>query len=140
MSYSYHDRERKKIYVDENVFIPTVEVIKTRAKFLNVEVVIGSYKDIDKLDLKEFCCFVVQTPDSNGVLHDFTDTFSKIDKSETGVFKVVATDLLALTMSKSPGSMGADISFGTSQRFGVPMGYGGISLLYCRAKCCILCI
>lgn len=115
------------MFVDKNVFIPTQEVIKTRAKFLNVEVVTGDYREIDKLNLNEFCSFIVQTPDNNGVLHDFTEVFSRIDKSNTGVFKVVATDLLALTLSKTPGSMGADVAFGTSQRFGVPMGYGGIS-------------
>lgn len=134
MSYSYHDSERKKVFVDKNVFIPTLEVIKTRAKFLNVEVVVGDYKEVDKLNLNEFCSFIVQTPDSNGVLHDFSEVFGKIEKSKTGVFKVVATDLLALTVSKNPGSMGADVAFGTSQRFGVPMGYGGPNAAFFAAK------
>lgn len=129
MSYSYHDSERKKLFVDRNVFPTTLAVIETRAKFLNVEVVVGDYRQIDKLNLGEFCSFIVQTPDSNGVLHDFTEVFKKIDASKTGVFKVVASDLLALTMSKPPGKMGADVAFGTSQRFGVPMGYGGSTML-----------
>ena len=72
MSYSYHDSERKKVFVDEGVFIPTLEVIKTRAKFLNVEVVVGDYRKSDKLNLSEFCSFIVQTPDAKGVLHDFS--------------------------------------------------------------------
>lgn len=68
---------------------------------------------------------MVQTPDSRGVLHDFTEFFGRINSTENGVTKVVASDLLALTLTKAPGDMGADICFGSSQRFGVPMGFGG---------------
>ena len=67
----------------------------------------------------------MQTPDSKGVLHDFTELFNRIDESQSKVVKVVASDLLALTLTKAPGNMGADICFGSAQRFGVPMGYGG---------------
>lgn len=74
---------------------------------------------------EEFFGVVVQTPDSKGVVHDFTDFFSKIDKNGDKIVKVVASDLLALTLTKAPGDMGADISFGSAQRFGVPMGFGG---------------
>lgn len=59
----------------------------------------------------------------NGKLHDFTETFNKL--SESKVIKVVASDLLALTITKPPGEMGADICLGSAQRFGIPMGYGG---------------
>jgi glycine dehydrogenase len=67
----------------------------------------------------------VQTPDAKGVLHDFTEFFGQIDASKTGVVKVVASDLLSLTVTKAPGHMGADVCFGSAQRFGVPMGFGG---------------
>ena len=73
----------------------------------------------------DFFGIVVQTPDAKGILHDFTQFFTKIDESKTKVVKVVASDLLALTLSKAPGSMGADLCFGSAQRFGVPMGFGG---------------
>jgi glycine dehydrogenase len=66
---------------------------------------------------------LVQTPDANGSLHDFTETFNKL--SESKVIKVVASDLLALTITKPPGQMGADICLGSAQRFGIPMGFGG---------------
>ena len=66
---------------------------------------------------------MVQSPDVNGILHDFTELFKKL--SETKTIKVVASDLLALTITKPPGEMGADICFGSAQRFGIPMGYGG---------------
>ncbi len=74
---------------------------------------------------KEFCGVIVQSPDAKGILHDFTELFNQIDASKCGVTKVVASDLLAMCLTKSPGEMGADICFGSSQRFGVPMGFGG---------------
>ena len=58
-------------------------------------------------------------------MHDFTELFSKIDASKSEVVKVVASDLLAMTLTKPPGKMGADICFGSAQRLGVPMGFGG---------------
>jgi glycine dehydrogenase len=58
-------------------------------------------------------------------LTDFTEFFKQLDEKKNNTVKVVASDLMALTITKSPGSMGADICFGSSQRFGVPMGYGG---------------
>lgn len=110
------------------MFEPTLAVIKTRAKFVDVEVVVGKYQEVKNVEWGDYSCFIVQSPDNKGVLHDFTEKFKEIDNAGKEVFKVVASDLLALTVSKSPGSMGADISFGTSQRFGVPMGYGGNTL------------
>ena len=68
---------------------------------------------------------MVQTPDAKGILHDFTQFFNQVDESQSKIVKVVASDLLALTLSKAPGDMGADICFGSAQRFGVPMGFGG---------------
>lgn len=59
------------------------------------------------------------------MLTDFTEFFKQLDEKKQNTVKVVASDLLALTISKAPGSMGADICFGSSQRFGVPMGFGG---------------
>ncbi len=67
----------------------------------------------------------MQTPDSRGVLHDFSEFFKQIDSSKSEVVKIVASDLLALTLTKAPGDMGADVCFGSAQRFGVPMGFGG---------------
>jgi glycine dehydrogenase len=126
MSYNIHEGKRRKIFLDENVFIPTQTVIQTRAKFLDIEVVVGKYTSfLENCKPEEFFGVIVQTPDSNGVLHDFTEFFNKIDKNGDKIVKVVASDLLALTLTKAPGDMGADISFGSAQRFGVPMGFGG---------------
>jgi len=75
--------------------------------------------------LNEFFGIFVQSPDSNGIVHDFTEMFAKIDDSKSNIIKIVGADLLSLTVIKSPGKMGADISYGSAQRFGIPMGYGG---------------
>ena len=66
----------------------------------------------------------MQSPDNKGVLTDFTEFFKQLDEKKQNTVKVVASDLLALTISKAPESMGADIGFGSSQRFGVPLGIG----------------
>ena len=93
---------------------------------MKIEVVIGQYSEFfSNNNPKDFFGVIVQTPDAKGILHDFTDFFRQIDSSESGVTKVVASDLLALTLTKAPGDMGADICFGSSQRFGIPMGFGG---------------
>lgn len=126
MSYNIHEGKRRKIFLDENVFIPTQSVIQTKAKFLDIEVIVGKYADFFVSNKpEEFFGVIVQTPDSRGVVHDFTEFFSKIDKNGDKIVKVVASDLLALTLNKAPGDMGADVSFGSAQRFGVPMGFGG---------------
>lgn len=68
---------------------------------------------------------MVQTPDSDGLLTDYSNFFKKIDELGHGMLKIVASDLLSLTISRTIGCMGADICFGSSQRFGVQMGFGG---------------
>jgi len=127
MAYNINDGEKKKFFVDENVFVPTIAVIKTRASYLDIEIVVGKYQDFltDKYKQEEYCGVLVQTPDAHGIITDFSDFFKKIDEKKQNTVKIVASDLLSLTITKSPGSMGADISFGSSQRFGVPMGFGG---------------
>jgi glycine dehydrogenase len=82
MSYNIHEGERKKIFLDENVFTPTQAVIQTKAKFLNLDVIVGKYSEfLEKYNPTEFFGIVVQTPDAKGILHDFTELFAKIDKS-----------------------------------------------------------
>jgi glycine dehydrogenase len=73
MSYNIHEGARKKIFLDENLFVPTQAVIQTKAKFLNLEVIVGKYSEFfTKHNPKDFFGVIVQTPDSKGVLHDFT--------------------------------------------------------------------
>lgn len=111
-----------KFFVDENVHPQTIGVIQTRATPIGVDLIIGS---ADRLDLTDAGYFgiLIQNPDTFGNVRDLT---AVIDAAhENDVLVAVASDLLALTLMKSPGAMGADVVVGTSQRFGVPMGFGG---------------
>lgn len=126
-----HDNERKKIFVDRHVFKATIEVIKTKCHFIGVEVIVGSWKDLKSMDLKDFACVLVQSPDASGILHDFTTLFKDIPQD---VLKIVGTDLLSSTIAKPAGEMNADICYGNSQRFGVPLGYGGPHAAFFASK------
>ena len=111
-----------RFFVDENTFPQTIDVLKTRATPIGVELVVG---DLSKLDVTDANLFGVLTqyPDSNGAVKDHSSFIQAAHEND--VFVSVASDLLALTLLKSPGEMGADIVLGSSQRFGVPMGFGG---------------
>jgi glycine dehydrogenase len=108
-------------FVDADTHPQTIGVLKTRAKGFGFEIEIGN----PLKDLKPAKCFaaLLSYPGSSGELQDFTTTVS--DLHGAGALAIMATDLLALTLLKPPGEMGADIAIGSAQRFGVPMGYGG---------------
>ena len=110
----------RAFFVDENCHPQTIGVIRTRALPLEIEVIIGPPEDLDAS--KAFGA-IFQYPGTFGHVRDFTAETAALHAA--GAISIVATDLLALTMLKDPGAMGADIAVGSSQRFGVPMGYGG---------------
>ena len=107
-------------FVDKNCFSQTIKVLKTRAKSLNIQLKIA---DADQCFENEFFGSLFQNPGSDGLVKDFSKHIAHTHKVK-GI-SVMATDLLALSIIKTPGEMGADISVGSSQRFGVPMGFGG---------------
>jgi glycine dehydrogenase len=116
-------RGRKKtFYVADNCFPQTIEVCRTRADGLGLNVVVANYKDFD-YSKKDVCGVLVQYPAADGQIIDYSD-FVKMAHSQ-GVKVVMSTDLLALTVLRPPGELGADMVVGSAQRFGVPMGYGG---------------
>ena len=110
------------IFVSEQVFPQTIDVLKTRAIPLGIEVEIGNHETLD-LTRPDLYAVLVQYPAQNGEIYDYTNFIAAA--KEQNVFVAVASDLLALTLLKAPGEMGADVVVGSSQRFGVPMGYGG---------------
>lgn len=115
-------KQAMKFFVDENVHPQTIDVIQTRATPIGVDLIIGSADRLDVTDAGYFG-ILIQNPDTFGNVRDLT---AVIDAAhENDVLVAVASDLLALTLMKSPGAMGADVVVGTSQRFGVPMGFGG---------------
>ncbi|MBN3786423.1 aminomethyl-transferring glycine dehydrogenase [Burkholderia sp. Ac-20353] len=113
-------------FVSRDCHPQTIEVVQTRANPLNIEVVVGDHET----DLQPLDCFgvLLQYPGSSGQVHDYeavaTATHAK------GALVVVAADLLSLTLLKAPGEFGADVAIGTTQRFGVPLGYGGPHAAY----------
>ncbi|WP_425637191.1 aminomethyl-transferring glycine dehydrogenase [Algoriphagus yeomjeoni] len=125
MLFAAKPREKKnatKFFVDEKVFPQTKAVLETRAEPVGIELVYGS---IDTLDLTDENLFGVlfQYPDADGEARDYSAIVAAA--KENNVTTAFAADLLALTLLTAPGEMGADVVVGSSQRFGVPMGYGG---------------
>lgn len=117
----HDDIKYPKFFVDENIFKQTKEILITRAAPVGIELIFGNYKDAN-LDESYFGA-IVQYPDSHGNINDYKDFISNSKAIDARV--VMATDLLALALLVPPGELGADVAIGSSQRFGVPMGYGG---------------
>ncbi|MEH6455431.1 MAG: aminomethyl-transferring glycine dehydrogenase [Cocleimonas sp.] len=110
-----------KFFIDNGVFPQTIEVIKTRAQYFGFELVFGDAKT--ELSNHEVFGVLVQYPNADGSIADIEPIITQAHQQKALVS--VATDLMALIKLKAPGEMGADIVFGNSQRFGVPMGFGG---------------
>ncbi|MFN3885165.1 MAG: glycine dehydrogenase (aminomethyl-transferring), partial [Rhodocyclaceae bacterium] len=107
-------------FVDEDAFPQTIDVIKTRAAFFGFEVILGPAEEAANHDVFGA---LLQTPNAKGALKDFTAVIAALKAK--GAIGAVACDPMALVLTKPPGEMGADIALGSSQRFGIPMGYGG---------------
>jgi glycine dehydrogenase len=120
LSYRLSKSETKKVFVSKNCHPQTIEVVKTRAEPLGLEVIVG---DEDKDIKEEIICGIIQYPGTLGDIKDPSEAISKIHKHNGKA--VLACDLLALAKLKTPAELGADIAVGSSQRFGIPMGYGG---------------
>ena len=116
-------------YVDENSFEYTINVLKTRAKPLGIEIIIGPIEQAKSED-----CYgvFIQYPGSDGLIQDYSETVNAIHEKK-GI-SIFATDLLSLCAIKPPGEMGADIVVGSSQRFGVPLGCGGPHAAFMSVK------
>ncbi len=126
MMYSLRSRAKEKAganvcFVDELIWPQTLDVLITRAEPLGIELKIGKFKDA--VANENWFGAILQYPNSNGEIEDYAG-FTKAVQ-EKGCKVAVATDLLALALLTPPGEWGADIVFGSSQRFGVSMGYGG---------------
>ncbi|MGE5466045.1 MAG: aminomethyl-transferring glycine dehydrogenase [Ignavibacteria bacterium] len=109
-----------KFFVDADCFPQTIDVVKTRAGFFGYELVIAPAAEAAQHDVFGA---LLQYPNQRGEVADLTDIISALHAK--GAIAAVASDLMALVLLKSPGAMGADIALGSSQRFGVPMGFGG---------------
>lgn len=112
---------RTKFFVDNDVFPQTKDVVVTRALPLGIEVVYGDYRTAT-IDNTYFGA-LLQYPNDKGEVADYRNFIASVHG--VGGYVAMATDLLALTLLTSPGELGADVAFGSAQRFGVPMGFGG---------------
>ena len=110
-----------KFFVDEKIFSQTRNVLKTRAIPVGIEIIVGCF-DSAQLD-ETFFGAIIQYPDSEGKIENFRNFIEKVHQVNAQV--IMATDLLALTLLIPPGELGADVAIGSSQRFGVPIGFGG---------------
>lgn len=113
-------RKSNVFFVADDVHPQTLEVVKTRAKYIGFDVQVGSLESLPEQDVFGA---LVQYPGTTGEVRDLTDIIAKAQANKTLV--AVATDLLASALLKPAGEMGADVVIGSAQRFGVPMGYGG---------------
>lgn len=119
-----------KFFVDRGVLPQNLDVLKTRAKYLEIEIIEGDWTDANIDDT--YFGVLLQYPTMNGAVEDYT-TFVEDIKSK-GAYVIVAADILSLTMLKAPGDWGADVVVGNTQRFGVPLGYGGPHAAYFATK------
>jgi glycine dehydrogenase len=111
----------RTFFVSSQCHPQTIDIVKTRAKPLGIDVVVGDHRSFDIA--AECFGVLVQYPDTTGSIHDYEKFFAAAHAA--GAFTIVATDLLALTLLRPPGEFGADVAVGSAQRFGVPMGFGG---------------
>src|SRR6056300_985245 len=113
----------QKFFIDQNCFPQTISVVSARAKPIGIEIVVDDPKKLN--DLKEDMYFgaLLQYPGNDGAIIDFSQEIKSVHENNGLV--IMATDLLALALLKSPSEIGADIAIGSSQRFGVPLGFGG---------------
>lgn len=125
MTLCQRNRPRKSnantFFVSEKCHPQTIAVVQTRAEPLDIDVVVGDHNTYD-FSIPTFGV-LLQYPDTEGNIIDYEAFITKAHENDA--FAVVATDLLALTLLRAPGEFGADVAVGNSQRFGVPLGYGG---------------
>src|SRR5947199_830228 len=117
---------RKRFFVADNCHPQTIAVVQTRAKPLGIEIKIGDYSQF-KFD-GTFFGALVQYPATDGAIYDYAEFVRQAH--DAGALVVVAADILALTLIKPPGEFGADVAVGNTQRFGVPLGFGGPHAAY----------
>lgn len=124
-------QERKEFFVSRDCHPQTLAVLQTRAEPLGITIRTGTPSSVD-FSRNQLCGLLLQYPATDGYVGDFSTLVA--DAHQADVLVVVATDLLALTLLRSPGECGADIAVGSTQRFGVPIGFGGPHAAFLATK------
>ena len=133
--FAVRDRKQKKddvnkFFVSEQALPQTIDLIKTRADFMGIELVVGNHEEFDFSD--KFFGALVQYPGKYGQVFDYADFVSKCKDADIKV--AVAADILSLIKLQAPGELGVEVVVGTTQRFGIPLGYGGPHAAYFATK------
>lgn len=123
-------RDTLKFFVDQDLYVQTKALLQTRAEPIGVELVFGDAMTFEPNE--EFFGALVQYPTASGSVRDYVEFSAACARHEVRL--AVAADILALTLLPSPGSWGADVVFGSSQRLGIPMGYGGPHAAFFASK------
>ena len=122
----------QRFFIDQNCFPQTISVVTARAKPIGIEVTVGDSQQLNDLKDETYFGALLQYPGNDGAVNDFSQEI--VSMHEQNGLVIMATDLLALTLLKTPGEMGADIAIGSSQRFGVPLGFGGPHAAFMATK------
>ncbi len=130
MSYGVCKNKAQAFFVDRGCHPQTIEIIKTRANPLGIEVIIDDFRSFDFS--QPIFGALLQYPATDGTIHDYRGFISKVQ--ETKALVTIAADILSLALLSPPGELGADIAVGSTQRFGVPLGYGGPHAAYFATK------
>ena len=133
--FAVRERQQKKdgvnkFFVSEDILPQTLSLLQTRATPIGIELVIGDHKTFDFNS--EFFAAILQYPGKSGKVYDFRSFVADANKNQIKV--AVAADILSLVKLESPGSFGVDVVVGTTQRFGIPLGYGGPHAAYFATK------
>jgi len=131
LSYNLQKNKAKVFFVSETCHPQTIEVVHTRAQPLGIEVIVGDHVTFD-FNTKATFGVLLQYPASDGTINDYRAFTNRAH--DAGAIVTMAADLLSLTLLTPPGEFGADIAVGSTQRFGVPMGYGGPHAAYFATK------
>jgi glycine dehydrogenase len=134
MVYGLYKGKSHRFFVSDACHPQTIAVLKTRALPLAIEVIVGDHTEFDFSQSDESGVFgaLLQYPATNGAIYDYQACIEQLHSA--GGLAIVAADLLSLTLLKPPGEFGADVVVGNTQRFGVPMGYGGPHAAYFATK------
>lgn len=131
MSYGLCKTKAHTFWISETCHPQTIAVVQTRAQALGIDVVVGDHRTIDFSQTPVFGV-LLQYPATDGAIYDYREVCDRAHAA--GAFVTVAADLLSLTLLTPPGEWGADIAIGNTQRFGVPLGYGGPHAAYFATK------
>ena len=122
LSHRLDKKDNKIVFISNDCHPQTIEVVKTRSEPLGLKVIVGNDEDLSNIS-EDIICGILQYPGTLGDIKDPSENISKIKKRNGK--SILICDLLSLAKLKTPAELGADIAVGNSQRFGIPMGYGG---------------